>query len=168
MKRYFYLDGDDRLGPFSKEELQTHNVDHDTKIWFQGLSDWTRAGDIAELEDVFETASSPPPPPPPLSSSNPYSDTHIFSKDKINYSAPPKTWLVESILVTLFCCLPFGIVGIVNASKVESRFYSGDIEGSQRASAEAKRWTLIGLFSVIALVFLSILFSVFFNAWSLF
>ena len=28
----------------------------------------------------------------------------------------PKTWLVESILVTLFCCLPFGIVGIVNAA----------------------------------------------------
>ncbi len=28
---------------------------------------------------------------------------------------PPKNHLVEAILVTLFCCLPFGIVGIVNA-----------------------------------------------------
>ncbi|MDR2125733.1 MAG: CD225/dispanin family protein [Prevotellaceae bacterium] len=56
---------------------------------------------------------------------------------------PPKTWLVESILATLFCCLPFGIAGIVNAAKVESRFYAGDIEGAERYSREAKKWTLI-------------------------
>ena len=30
----------------------------------------------------------------------------------------PKTWMVESVLATIFCCLPFGIVGIINASKV--------------------------------------------------
>ena len=55
---------------------------------------------------------------------------------------PPKTWLVESILATLFCCLPFGIAGIVNASRVESRFYAGDVEAANRASANAKKWTL--------------------------
>lgn len=63
---------------------------------------------------------------------------------------PPKTWLVESILVTLFCCLPFGIAGIVNAAKVESRFYANDIEGAQRASSEAGKWTKIGFFIGIA------------------
>ncbi|PTN09952.1 CD225/dispanin family protein [Mangrovibacterium marinum] len=63
---------------------------------------------------------------------------------------PPKTWLVESILVTIFCCLPFGIAGIVNAAKVESRFYAGDIEGSQRSSNEAGKWTKIGFFIGIA------------------
>jgi len=35
------------------------------------------------------------------------------------FSTPPKNWLVESILVTLFCCLPLGIAGIINASKEE-------------------------------------------------
>lgn len=63
---------------------------------------------------------------------------------------PPKSWLVESILVTLFCCLPFGIAGIVNASKVESRFYAGDIDGSNRSSAEAAKWTKIGFWVGIA------------------
>jgi hypothetical protein len=61
-----------------------------------------------------------------------------------NTQRPPKTWLVESILVTIFCCLPFGIAGIVNASKIESRFYAGDIEGANRASADAKKWTTYG------------------------
>jgi hypothetical protein len=61
------------------------------------------------------------------------------------FAAPrPKNWLVESILVTLFCCLPFGIVGIINAANVNTKFDSGDIEGAQRASAEAGKWTKIG------------------------
>ncbi|ANQ52708.2 CD225/dispanin family protein [Flammeovirga yaeyamensis] len=62
---------------------------------------------------------------------------------------PPKSYLVESILVTLFCCLPFGIAGIVNASKVESRFYAGDVEGAEKASQEAKKWMKWGLISSI-------------------
>lgn len=59
---------------------------------------------------------------------------------------PPKTWLIESILATLFCCLPLGIVGIVNATRVESRFYAGDVAGANQASADAGRWTKIAFF----------------------
>ncbi|MDR2058232.1 MAG: CD225/dispanin family protein [Dysgonamonadaceae bacterium] len=62
----------------------------------------------------------------------------------VQQGAPPKTWLVESILVTLFCCLPFGIVGIVNASKVESAFYAGNMQEALRLSNEAGKWTKIG------------------------
>ena len=69
---------------------------------------------------------------------------------------PPKSWLLESILVTLFCCLPFGIAGIVNASKVESRFYAGDIDGANRSSAEAGKWTKIGFWVGLAVVVLYI------------
>ncbi len=69
--------------------------------------------------------------------------------DTLNTGTPPKTWLVESILVTLFCCLPAGIVGIINASKVESLYHQGDIEGANRASAEAGKWTRIGLIAGI-------------------
>ena len=61
-------------------------------------------------------------------------------------SVPPKSWMVESILATLFCCLPFGIAGIVNASKVESKFYAGDIAGAKRASEEAGKWTKVSFF----------------------
>lgn len=58
----------------------------------------------------------------------------------------PKNWLVESILVTVFCCLPFGIVGIVNSANVNSRFDTGDFAGADRASKEAGKWTKIGFF----------------------
>jgi hypothetical protein len=73
---------------------------------------------------------------------------------------PPKTWLVESILVTLFCCLPFGIAGIVNAAKVESKFQSGDIQGSNEAAANAKKWTTIGFWVGLAIAVIYIIISV--------
>jgi len=70
--------------------------------------------------------------------------------DQPNRTMPPKNWLLESILVTLFCCLPFGIAGIVNAAKVESRFYAGDFESADRSAAEAKKWTMIGFWVGLA------------------
>ncbi|MCB0770315.1 MAG: CD225/dispanin family protein [Flavobacteriales bacterium] len=64
-------------------------------------------------------------------------------------TARPKNWLVESILVTLFCCLPLGIVGIINAAKVNGAYDGGDVAGAMKASADAKKWTrlafIIGL-----------------------
>ena len=56
----------------------------------------------------------------------------------------PKNWLVESILVTIFCCLPFGIVGIVNAASVNSKFNSGDYEGALNSARRAGNWAKAG------------------------
>ena len=52
---------------------------------------------------------------------------------------PPKNWLVESILVTIFCCLPFGIAGIVFASQVNGKFASGDYAGALQSSKDAAK-----------------------------
>jgi flagellar biosynthesis protein FlhB len=70
----------------------------------------------------------------------------------------PKTWLAESILVTLLCCLPFGIVGIVYASKVSSLFAQGLYDQAAQASSSAKTWTLIGFFIglVVTITYLAI------------
>ena len=70
----------------------------------------------------------------------------------------PKNWLVESILVTIFCCLPFGIAGIVFAAQVNSRFDAGDYEGSVKASADAGKWTKIGFFAGLAFLVLYLIF----------
>lgn len=64
---------------------------------------------------------------------------------------------MESILVTIFCCLPFGIVGIVNSANVNSRYDAGDFLGAERASKEAGKWTKIGFFIGIAGVVIYVL-----------
>ena len=67
---------------------------------------------------------------------------------------PPKTWLIESVLVTVLCCLPFGLAGLIHAAKVESRFYAGDELGAESASREAERWTKIGFFTGLGFIVL--------------
>lgn len=131
MKKYYYLDGTNRFGPFALDELRQKNINRETKVWFQGLGDWQSAGTIPELNDILNLV------PPPITITN----LNINTMENLNNQTPPKSWLLESILVTLFCCLPLGIAGIVNASKVESRFYAGDINGANRYSSAAKQWT---------------------------
>lgn len=88
-----------------------------------------------------------------------------MSGGRIRYNSygvpiPPKNYLTESILATLFCCLPFGVVGLVNASKVESFYNKGLYAEAERASANAWKWTrysfiaaLIGWIIVFLLYF---------------
>ncbi|MBX3313565.1 MAG: CD225/dispanin family protein [Actinobacteria bacterium] len=52
----------------------------------------------------------------------------------------PDSYMVWAILTTLFCCLPFGIVSIINASKVDSMYSAGDYGGARIASDSAKKW----------------------------
>ena len=73
----------------------------------------------------------------------------------------PKNYLIESILVTIFCCLPFGIVGIVFAAQVNAKYDAGDYEGAVKTSKEAKKWMNLGLISglVIGLFYLIFIFA---------
>ncbi|MCF6182193.1 CD225/dispanin family protein [Lutibacter sp.] len=71
---------------------------------------------------------------------------------------PPKNYLVESILVTIFCCLPFGIAGIVFASQVNSKFALGDYEGAIASSKRAKKWMNWSIIAAVISVILSIVF----------
>jgi len=66
----------------------------------------------------------------------------------------PKSNLLSAILVTLLCCLPFGIVAIVYAAQVDTKWHAGDWHGAERASRAAKNWALAGvvcgiLFSIV-------------------
>ena len=90
----------------------------------------------------MENQFTPPPPP----------EAYIPMR--------PKSWLVSSILVTLFCCLPFGIVGIINAAKVNSLYDQGLYDESARVSGNAKRWTMIGLIiGIVYLIFIVVMVS---------
>jgi spore maturation protein SpmB len=70
----------------------------------------------------------------------------------------PKNWLVESILATIFCCLPFGIAGIVFAVQVNKLYEAGDYQGAIEASANAGKWTKISFWVSVAGIVLCILF----------
>jgi uncharacterized membrane protein YvbJ len=51
--------------------------------------------------------------------------------------------LVEAILATVCCCVPFGIVSIVYAAQVNSKIQAGDLAGARSSSESAKIWAWI-------------------------
>ena len=53
--------------------------------------------------------------------------------------------LALAIVVTVLCCLPFGIVGIVQAAQVNAKAQAGDIAGAEECARKAKKWSLWGL-----------------------
>ena len=59
------------------------------------------------------------------------------------YPAQIPNYLVPAILVTLFCCVPFGIISIVYAAQVNGKVALGDIEGALRTSRSAKKWAWV-------------------------
>lgn len=76
---------------------------------------------------------------------------------------PPPNYLVWAILTTILCCLPFGIVSIVYAAQVNSKWQMGDFEGAKLSSKNAKLWAwvafAVGIASVL-LWFLLVIFGV--------
>ena len=56
----------------------------------------------------------------------------------------PDNYLVWGILVTVMCCLPFGIVSIINSNKVSSLWAQGQYAEAQAAADSAKKWAIIG------------------------
>lgn len=52
-------------------------------------------------------------------------------------------YLVQAILTTFFCCLPFGVVSIIYASQVTSKLERGDVAGAQQASRSARTWAWV-------------------------
>jgi hypothetical protein len=92
-----------------------------------------------------------PPPPPPQGGGFP---------PPPGYGVQPDNHLVWGILVTLFCCLPFGIVSIVKSSQVSTLWAQGQYAEAQRSADDAKKWAIWGaaatvvLYVVIGIVYL--------------
>jgi uncharacterized membrane protein YvbJ len=59
----------------------------------------------------------------------------------------PETYLWQSIVVTILCCLPLGIPAIVYAAQVEKYYVQGHIDAAQRASRNAKNFCIASLVS---------------------
>lgn len=58
MKKYFLHNGKDQEGPFDINDLKVKNINADTPVWFEGISEWTTIKEVPELKSLI---SKPPP-----------------------------------------------------------------------------------------------------------
>ncbi|MFA7583634.1 MAG: GYF domain-containing protein [Proteiniphilum sp.] len=163
MNRYFYIDTEGKQkGTFSPEELLQEHVKRDTLVWTQGMEQWRRADEVEELKFLFNNSSGfnrtaypdQAGPYPPQAAQ--------YAAD--SYRPMPRTWLVESILVTILpfiLCSSFlsllGIIGIVYAAQVESFYNRGDYAAAAESSRSAGKWTKIAMWIAIGWLLLIVI-----------
>lgn len=69
-----------------------------------------------------------------------------------------ESYLIPSILVTVLCCLPFGIPAIIYAAQVQEKLQRGDIAGAQQSSKNAKTWCIVAVAAPFVGLVLYVLF----------
>ena len=68
-------------------------------------------------------------------------------------------YLVLSIISTVCCCLPFGIVAIVYSAKINSAMSAGDYAAAEKASKTARIWIIVAfIVGIVATVLLAIFY----------
>ncbi|MGB0587546.1 MAG: CD225/dispanin family protein [Limisphaerales bacterium] len=133
MSQYIIIGGDGReYGPKEEAEVrewvQQGRLNALSQIKEVGEDEWVSLGSRPEFSfQQSDTATAPPlsagPSAPPT------------------YQIP--TYLAQSILVTLCCCLPVGIPAIVYASRIDNLMRMGQYTEAQECSRKAKMWCWI-------------------------
>ena len=64
------------------------------------------------------------------------------------------SYLLPAILCTIFCCLPFGIAGIVFAAQANSKAQQGDLKGASLAASRAKLMCILSfVFGLLTIIY---------------
>ncbi len=71
-----------------------------------------------------------------------------------HFPAPPQVpnFLVHSIIATLCCCLPFGIVALVYSAQVNSKLATADDAAGHASTATAKSGVIVSFVAGIVTV----------------
>ncbi|WP_295727724.1 CD225/dispanin family protein [uncultured Muribaculum sp.] len=168
--KYYIIENESPVGPFELSELVARGLRPTDLVWAEGMADWATAESVEEVRmalygpksdvDVPSAPAVPAqggvcPPPAPravqpapeyqqqTSQQSPYQQQYQPQQPYQQPLVPPENYLVWAIIVTILCCVPFGIVAIVKAASVNGLWTSGNYEQAYQASASAKKWTLI-------------------------
>jgi membrane protease subunit (stomatin/prohibitin family) len=68
MTQYLVSENGQQAGPFNMQQLQqmvmNNQLQLSTYVWKQGMQNWVEAGQVLELQSLFNSMPPPPPPPP--------------------------------------------------------------------------------------------------------
>ena len=108
-----------------RQWIKEGRANGETRVQLEGSADRVTLVGLAEFADLFQVPVIPPGAPGTIAAPA---------------GATVPNYLVQSILVTLCCCVPLGIVAIVYSAQVNGKLAAGDIAGAQDASKKAKMW----------------------------
>ena len=82
-----------------------------------------------------------------------------------DWTPPPASGTTTSVsnylvlaIISLFCCLPLGIVAVIFAAQVNGKVQAGDIAGAQDSAKKAKMFSFIAIGLGLAAIICYVLF----------
>lgn len=150
---WYYASNGQQMGPVSQEELisrfKNRQVQATDLVWNDSMSDWVAFSTVPDLNppevstDPGGAAETPPPmdqAPPPAATAAPAS---ISAAQPAATGEKIPTYLWQSIVLLIFCCLPAAVVALVYSVKVDPALQAGDVAAAKDASSKAKMWCWI-------------------------
>lgn len=129
-----------------------------------GGGDWQSSGQGNSGTGGFSGGQPPPPPPGQWGGGGgggaypPPGQQWGGVSGQPAAGAPVPNYLVWSILSTVLCCLPFGIVSIVYSTQVNSKQAAGDYQGALDSSRKAKTWAIASAVAGIVITIAALAF----------
>lgn len=120
MDKYFYTDGEEKYGPYSKDELKYQPISRTTKVWCYGMDKWTELSQVPELTNILNSI------PPELNTKpviqggsntvEPETEpiqkveikTHPSKENKKSYSF--SKWLIAIIVIILISLFAYSVI----------------------------------------------------------
>lgn len=153
---WYYSNNGQQAGPVSQDQLaelyRNGTVKPFDLVWNESMTEWTPIGSVGEFAAYapappMAAAPAPSEAPPTLSAAPPLSAAPApsYASYGAGGNPEPPTYLWQAIVVTVLCCLPFGIPAIVFSTKVKPAYLAGDYAASLEASKKAKMWCIVAL-----------------------
>ena len=178
---WYYATNGQQQGPVTRERLIELHREGQVKptdlVWNDTMTDWAPFSSVSELSSTPPTAEAPiagqptgggvpaeetPPADShaPLPSSPAETSPALAAAPAAASGEKVPTYLWQSIVCLVLCCLPAAIPAIIFATKVDPALKQGDVAAAREASQKAKMWCWIsfGIGLVVNLVVFAISF----------
>ena len=151
MSEWYYSEAGQQRGPVGLEELTGKLLSGEVRggdlVWKEGMPGWVSASQVPELSVVqggqvvaSQSVSTPLPQPPAY-----HGVPQVMMVQ--SYLVPSIVALVISVMAMLFFCLqisvPFAVVALVYAAKVDGLKAQGNLIAATSASNTAKVWMIL-------------------------
>ncbi len=169
MKIWIYLNGLQQ-GPYTFDQVKLLPMEPTTPVWYEGLPNWLPAAqapvtaplftppaqmpEAGEPQNTFVGDCAPQMQQPVQQQYGQYQQQPQPQPQPQMLQAPqapqaqveppkrPATYMAWCIVLTVLCCSPFALAGIITGSISSSRYNSGDYTGAKQMST-ATEWLLI-------------------------
>lgn len=168
MKVWIHINGVQE-GPYELQDLPLDRMNALTPVWHEGLPGWLPASQVPLVANYMAGASAQaqqqqqqqqaqqaqqPQQQPQQQQWQPQPQQHWQQQQQPQQQQDkaPASYLAWSIVMTVLCCNPVGIVPIITGVSTRSKYANRDFDGAKRMSETTAWWVMITIVTSLMLM----------------